>query len=114
MTVRRMSVTPLDAGIWQPLFDICRQRIRVLGFVDLVADLYLQAVALLFAETQIIAKVLPEIVVFVRHCEVNPFDRNSGAVQGFGLELNGFRADGYAVQHNAGRVSIGSDQDAIF
>ena len=65
MAVRRMSVTPLDAGIWQPLFDICRQRIRVLGFVDLVADLYLQAVALLFAETQIIAKAFPEIVVLV-------------------------------------------------
>ena len=65
MAVRRVPVTPLDAGIRQPLLDICRQRIRVLGFVDLVADLYLQAVALLFAETQIIAKVLPEIVVLV-------------------------------------------------
>ena len=80
MAVRRMSVAPLDAGVRKPLPDVCRQRIRVLGFVDLVADLYLQAVALLFAETQIIAKVLPEIVVFVRHCEVNLFDGDSGAV----------------------------------
>ena len=97
MAVRRMSVTPLDAGIWQPIPDVCGQRIRLLGLAGRVADLYLQAVALLFAETQIIAKVLPEIVVFVRHCEVNPFDRNSGAVQGFSLELNGFRADGNTV-----------------
>ena len=40
-----MSVTPLDAGIWQPLFDICRQRIRLLGLAGRVADLYLHAVA---------------------------------------------------------------------
>ena len=45
MAVRRMSVTPLDAGIWQPLFDICRQCIRILGFVDRVADFDLHSVA---------------------------------------------------------------------
>ena len=45
MTVRRMSVTPLDAGIWQPLFDICRQRIRLLGLAGLVADSDLHAMA---------------------------------------------------------------------
>ena len=45
MAVRRMSVTPLDAGIWQPLFDICRQRIRLLGLAGRVADFDFHSVA---------------------------------------------------------------------
>ena len=40
-----MSVTPLDAGIWQPLFDICRQRIRLLGLAGRVADFDFHSVA---------------------------------------------------------------------
>ena len=45
MAVRRMPFAPLDAGIWQPLFDIRSQRIRPLDLASRVADLYLQAVA---------------------------------------------------------------------
>ena len=45
MAVRRMSVTPLDAGVWKPLFDICRQRIRLLGLAGLVAYFDLHSVA---------------------------------------------------------------------
>ena len=45
MTVRRMPFAPLDAGIWQPLFDICRQRIRLLGLAGRVADFDFHSVA---------------------------------------------------------------------
>ena len=45
MAVRRVPITPLDAGIWQPLFDICRQRIRLLGLAGRVAYFDLHSVA---------------------------------------------------------------------
>ena len=45
MAVRRMPVTPLDAGAWKSLFDICRQRIRVLCLASRVADLDFHAMA---------------------------------------------------------------------
>ena len=114
MTVWRVAITPLDAGVRKPLLDICRQRIGVLGLTGRVADFDLHAVALLFAEPNIIAEVFPEIIVLVRHREVNAFDGKGGAVQGFCFELNGFRADGDPVQHNTGGISVRCNQDAIF
>ncbi|MCF2616097.1 hypothetical protein JQM68_02675 [Oscillibacter valericigenes] len=40
-----MSIAPLDVGIRQPLFDICRQRIRLLGLAGRVAYFDLHSVA---------------------------------------------------------------------
>ena len=45
MTVRRVAVTPLDTGVRKQLPNVCRQRIRILGFVDRVADFDLHSVA---------------------------------------------------------------------
>ena len=45
MAVRRVPVTPLDAGAWKSLFDIRSQRIRILGFVGRVANLDFHAMA---------------------------------------------------------------------
>ena len=110
-----MSFTPLYSGIWQPPLNVCRQRVGVRGFAGRIGDFDLHAVAsLICGPPQIIAEVFPEIIVLVRHREVDAFDGKGGAVQGFCLELNGFRADGDPVQHNTGGISVRSDQDAIF